>query len=694
MKVLAASLSLASGVLIRPGNLPISWEEAKERAEQTVKELTPDEKGSIVKGSHSYSPGWYVGNTQPIERFSIPSLTMQDAGNGFRTYVPGSVGSTTMWPCGLALAATWDEILIEQVGGAMGHEFSQKGANVMLGPSVNVHRVARNGRNFEYMSGEDPYLGARMVKPFIRGVQSQGVIATAKHYAFNEQETNRGGKNASSSNVDARTAWELYYPPFAAAVEADVGAFMCSYNKVNGTSACENSGILKRDLKGAMGFRGFVMSDWGATHSTKAVTTGLDQDMPGGGMGGDKLFLATQLMVRYPQATDEAVVRVLSVIYKMRLDKSNGCQPPKCMSAMLANVRSKESTELASRAARRSIVLLKNEGGMLPLDPTKVKTLAILGKAANAAPSSGVGFEADYYAGGGSGHVASGHVVTPYAGIKARAELAGMKVVLFASDDPKGKAKTIANNSDAVLIVGATTASEGKDRDSLKLDGGVADLIAEIAPLKPTAVLMQTPGAVLTPWRNDVSAIANLFLGGEQTGNAWASVLFGDQPPAGKLPIMFPATAWDVIEPEEGNAVYAEGLFTSYRSKKLKAAFPFGHGLSYTTFEYATPETSTGGTCAGAACVSIKVRNNGARVGVETVQAYIHFPAEANEPDLVLRGFKKTRGLRPGDIDKISFAFTERDLSIYDPARGWVRQNGCEVHIGSSSADIVSVVKL
>jgi len=335
---------------------------------------------------------------------------------------------------------------------------------------------------------------------------------------------------------------------------------------------------------------------------------------------------------------------------------------------------------------------------MLPLDPAKVKTLAILGKAATAGPSKDVlGFGADYYAGGGSGHVSSRSVVTPYDGIKARAKQVGMEVTLFATDDPaakNGKAKKLAQEADAVIIVGATTATEGGDRGALKLDGGVADLIDEIAPLKPTAVLMQTPGAVLTPWRDNVTAIANLFLGGEQTGNAWAGVIFGDQPPAGKLPIMFPATAWDVINPEEGNVEYKEGLFTSYRSKTLKAAFPFGHGLSYTTFEYGTPEILTGRNCAGAACVSVYVRNSGQGTGVETVQAYIHFPAEANEPDLVLRGFKKTRGLRPNDMDKAIFVFTERDLSIYDPASGWVRQNGCEVHIGSSSADIRTVIKI
>jgi len=686
----AALVPSASALYMRQAEQLLSWDEARQRAMQVLPQLSSSEKESLVHGSNSYGLGWYVGNTKPISHLNIPALTMQDAGNGFRPHMPGTHGSTTMWPSGLALAATWDESLVEEVGAAMGREFRGKGSNVMLGPSVNVHRIARNGRNFEYMSGEDPYLGARLVKPFVRGVQSEGVIATAKHYAFNEQETNRGTdghQQASTSNVDSRTAWELYYPPFAAAVEAGVGAFMCSYNRVNGTHACENDAILNRDLKGIMGFKGFVMSDWGATHSTGAVAAGLDQDMPG---GGDKFFRGTELMRSYSSATDEAVVRILSAIFHTRLHERPGCMPPACLQQMYVNVKTKASSDLARRAAARSIVLLKNEGA-LPLS-SSIKTIAVLGAAATTGPSREItGVMPDYYAGGGSGHVSAKSVVTPFQGIKARAEQAGMAVNLSATDDPV-KARPAVDSADAVIIVGATSATEGMDRMTLNLDGNVNALIDAVAPLKPTIVLMQTPGAVLTPWRHKVNAIANLFLGGEESGGAWASVLFGDEPPAGKLPIMMPATEHDVIEPEKTNAEYAEGLFTSYRSKTLKSAFPFGHGLSYTTFEYGEAERTA---CPTAACVSIPIKNTGSRDGVETVQAYIHFPPEANEPNLVLRGFQKSRLLTPGSSETVTFAFTERDLSVYSPsAGGWVRQSGAQVHVGSSSADIKRQVQL
>jgi len=226
-------------------------------------------------------------------------------------------GSTTAWPSMLALASTWDADLVELVAAGIAQEFKGKGANVLLGPGVQVHRVALNGRNFEYISGDDPYLGAKLGRAYVRGVQSEGVMAVAKHFAFNEQETNR---HTHSSNVDERTAWELYYPPFEAVVDEGVCAFMCSYNKVNQTHACMNPALLKRDLKQRMGFRGFVQADWGATYRYRfAAERGLDQNMP----GNDDLWTDEILSKLNPGVVEESAKRIVAAIYRMRLAASS-----------------------------------------------------------------------------------------------------------------------------------------------------------------------------------------------------------------------------------------------------------------------------------------------------------------------------------------------------------------------------------
>ena len=243
--------------------------------------MSMQEKASLMLGigwkAGELDKWWYVGNTPAVARLGVPTLRMQDAAGGFRTYWTPLVGTVTCWPSLLSMAATFDTNIVHQFAVALGVEFAAKGANAILGPSVNVHRVARNGRNFEYLSGEDPYLGSRLTEAYVSGVQSQGVMAVLKHWVLNSQETNR---NSESSVVDAKTAWELYYPPFEAGVRAGASGVMCSYNRVGGDFSCEHEPTLKADLKGAMGFRGFVQSDWDATHSTSAADRGLDMEMP------------------------------------------------------------------------------------------------------------------------------------------------------------------------------------------------------------------------------------------------------------------------------------------------------------------------------------------------------------------------------------------------------------------------------
>jgi len=693
----------------------MSWKEATEKARSIALQMTPEEQFLVVGGSHNMERGYYVGNTAAFEKYGIPALRMQDSSNGFRTTEDEEFNTTTHFPCPLALGATWDEDLIERTAAAIGEEFKQKGANVVLGPSLNVHRIAAGGRNYEYISGEDPYLGSRYAAPFIHGVQKQGLVAVAKHFAFNEQETNR---YKGSSNVDAATAWNLYYPPFETAVKSGVGAFMCADNMVNGSYACGNSDLLKRDLRDTMGFKGFVMSGWKATHSSMDMVHGLSQEMS---VGAPEHFQLAKFSEFGPVRLAEAAGEILTSVYRLGLNREAvSCAQP-CTSMKFANARSEAHTALAREAATASLVLLKNTGA-LPLRAGPKKRLAVVGLPASARRGEASSrcplprleegqkgkdehwacqkmTSADYYGGGGSGAVVGVDPLTPAEAIKERAEALGIEVVNYTTRESMDamSESEVALGVDAVLVFAATTAVESMDRTSLALDDHADRLISRFAELAPTVVCMQTPGAVLTPWRDRVSAIANLFLAGEETAHAWAATLFGDRTPEGKLPIAMPASKEDQILPSKSKMVpYAEGIWTSYRSPQFKWAFPFGHGLSYTTFAYGEPEAFLGGgyekqrsnDCDAVVCVRMPVSNTGAVAGREVVQAYLQFPRDTGYP-MLLRGFQKTGLLQPGTNTEVSLEFTLRDLSLWVlESSGWVPQAQFVILIGSSSKDI------
>jgi len=640
-----------------------------------------------------------VGTVAPIQRLGVPALRLQDASGGFRPTGPDEYGTVTSWPSMLTLAASWDETMVERVAAAIAREFKGKGANVLLGPGLNVHRTPYGGRNWEYLSGEDPYLGARLAPVYVQSVQNEGVMAVIKHFAFNEQETER---NSEDSVVSERVAWELYYPPFEAAIKAGAGAVMCSYNKVDSGYACGNPTLLRDDLKGRMGFSGFVMSDWGAVHGTNAIEGGMDMEQPSA-----NFFQPGKLNDVDSDAVRDAARRVLASIYHLRIDENPGCELP-CAKERSTNQRTATHLQLAEDAAAAGVVLLQNKG-VLPLDPNRVKTLAVLGAAATAQDTQNTWGPGSPYSGGGSGHVPAPHVVTPLQGIRERAKQAGISVVTehthmehlsrkptateAASRRLRGAAKAV-EDADVVVVVGATTATESADRFNLALDDGADALIAQVSKTKTTVVLLEVPGAVLTPWRDQTAAIACLFIGGERTGSAWASVLFGDVVPAGKLPITFPASLVGTLRPEHNTVAYEEGLLTSYRSPSLRAAFPFGHGLSYTTFVYSEPRF-VDSNCGARICVSVLISNSGHARGAEVVQAYLSFSSVPGTPELVLRGFKKTSWMNPGDMEEVTFGFTDRDLSTYDDQKhGWKQQPNCRiaVHIGASSADVRHVL--
>jgi len=709
---LSSILVLTLGGCLGRQALAMSWEEAHTKAQATLALMTREEKQSLLHGV-GWDPtawffdlrkDWYVGGTPAIPRLGLPSLNMGDASAGFRTYWSYMTDTVTVWPSLLALAATFDPELVRAAAEGIGQEFSGKGANGILGPSVNVHRVARNGRNFEYLSGEDPYLGSLLAKAYVEGVQSQGVLAVLKHWVFNSQETKRA---EGDSIVDSKTAWELYYPPFQAAVDAGVAAVMCSYNKIDGEYACENQrqfDILKRK----MGFQGFVQSDWWATH-TMSLQSGLDQEMPG--IGNEKVGSFFNNGHEGPSSTltaaqeihvDEAASRVLAVIHKLNLSATAKCTPPECGEWISRNVTSAAHDALALRAARESVVMLKNDD-VLPLTSDKVRTIAVIGApaAAKSFDPNGEGqgggtawAQGDYYSGGGSGHMTSTRVVSALGGLQRRAALAGIRIIVSATDSV-ADAIEAANQADVAIVVAATTSGEAFDRPNLRLDGLADELIEAVthrSSCRKTVVLVQAPGAVLMPWRHSVSAILTMFLGGQETGNAWADVVFGDHAPTGRLPIMMPATEADTIPPELGDlVVYSEGLATSYRNTQFVAAYPFGHGLTYSRFEYADVTT---GVCdaPSVVCVRCKVHNVGSKACRTVAQLYLELPADritGQTAPAVLKGVQKTAEIAPGDYAEVIFSLTVRDLSYFDAASDdFVQAASAVAHIGESSADI------
>jgi len=689
----------------------MTWDVARTKAEETLKRMSGDQKTSLLQGIGWATTQWwydlqkwfYVGNTPAIPELGLPSLNMQDASDGFRTYWTELKGTATVWPSILALAATWDPVAVQDFGVALGKEFAGKGANVVLGPGVQVQRVARCGRSFEYLAGDDPFLGAMLTKAYVRGVQSQGVLAIVKHWVFNSQETNRGGENAENSVVDNKTARELYFPPFAAAIEAGVGGAMCSYNKVDGKYSCSNSHMLKDVLKGELGFQGFVQSDWWALHEPSFLE-GLDQEMPG---KGPELFLSAENTSEHPERLNDAVLRILAAIYKVNLPETSSCSPPNCTEWFKRDVASASHAALAKSLTVDSVVLLKNEDQLLPINKTTVRKIAIIGSVAvsDSYDPAGVGqgmgmswFSGDYYSGGGSGHM-TGNVIKTLDGLSARATLEGISVIASPTDNIT-EATEAAREADIAIVVVGATSGESVDRPNLQLERGGDELIANVASVSPkTVVLMQVCGAVLMPWRQNVSSILTMFLGGQETGSAWASVLFGDASPSGRLPIMMPETEADSIPPSENETiVYSEGLATSYRNTDFKAAFPFGHGLSYTDFRYSTPEAVECPyhhqlTSSPILCIKATVENVGARPSRTVAQLYLEFPPEAGQPVAILKGFQKTTILQPGASTDVLFPLSEKELSYWNSG-SWTRVKHVTAYLAESSWNKFDSVQL
>ncbi|CAO3595855.1 unnamed protein product [Absidia cylindrospora] len=663
--------------------------------------MTLEQKIGIMTGN-GILKGPCVGNTEAVDGI-FPKLCYQDGPIGVR----GTSG-VTAGVSGINTAASFDKEAIRQRGEYLGAEFRGKGANVYLGPDVNMVRTPYAGRNFETF-GEDPYLSGVAGVETILGVQSQGVIAQIKHLIANEQETWR---NSYSSNLDDKTLNEVYLWPFEEAINAGVASIMCSYNKVNGTHACENEYILNNVVKKRLSFKGFITSDWLATHSTvDSANHGLDVNMPGPFHYGDRLVKAVKDGKVTEATINDKAVRIVSAWYKLGQDSG---YPAVNMNAVYSAKDQKVDVQGNHKQYVRSLgagstVLLKNQNQVLPLVPGKVKSMAIIGTDAgdslilgNKLCGTAPCLTGTMAMGGGSGSANYPYLVTPLEGIKNRA---GSNVTIYhgGTDIDLIGASSKAKKSDVAIVFSNVFTMEAIDRQNLKLNRNGDALIKAVArENKNTIVAIHSPSAVLMPWIDHPNIKAVVWAGypGQESGNSLADVLFGDVNPSGRLPYTIAKNKEDYpvdVSLAKKELDYTEGVFVGYRyfdQHKIDPLFEFGFGLSYTTFTYSHLNINNSGgkgmtTSSNLVEASIKIENTGDKDGAEIVQAYIGFPSSAGQPPKVLRGFEKVF-LKHSQATTVHLTFGKRELSVWDSGKSnWVLTSGVyTLYIGASSRDI------
>lgn len=652
-----------------------------ERASLLLKQMTLDEKITMVHGVKPIPIKGYVGYVPANKRLGIPALTLADG----RAAVGNGARAVTLLPAPIAAASGWDPEILYAYGQVLGEEQWAKGTNVALGPSIDVVRVPEWGRTFESY-GEDPYFNGQMAVAEIKGIQSEGPLADANMYVTMNQESNRFKED---SRVDERTLQEIYLPPFAAAIkQGGVGTVMCAYVKTNGVYSCENRELLKEILRKQLKFDGWVMSDWGATHSTvEAANNGLDQEMPGDEFFGAKLKQAVMDGQVSRDVLDGHVQNILVPMLRQGLfDRS-----PK--GTWSSNARSPEHDKFSRNVAEQGTVLLKNNGNILPLRSTL--SVAVIGTAGSTSPK---------VEGGGSSAANAPYIVSPLEGIRKRVG-SGAKV-LAADGANRKEAIDLARKSDVAIVFAHTEETEGSDRPDLELPGKQDGLIAAVADANPrTIVVLDTGGPVLMPWESKVEAIIQAWYAGQEAGNAIAAILYGDVNPSAKLPLTFPRSAQAVPTSQKrqwpgigGESIYSEGLNVGYRwydKADVQPLFPFGFGLSYTTFNvsHLRVVSVAGGegpvSAPADVQVTVDVTNTGKRAGAEVVQAYIADPPENGEPPHQLRGFAKVQ-LRPGETKTVNLKLDDKSFSVYDEAsRGWVSRKGqYGILVGTSSRDL------
>ena len=700
----------------------------EERIEDVLNRMTTEEKVAIIHAQSKFS-------SAGVPRLGLPEIWTTDGPHGIRPEVFWDQWDQAGWtndscvafPALTCLAATWNPEMARLYGKSIGEEARYRKKDVILGPGVNIYRTPLNGRNFEYM-GEDPYLAARMVVPYIRGVQENGVATCVKHFALNNHEVNRHNTNVV---VDDRALYEIYLPAFKAAVqEGGTWAIMGAYNLYKGQHACHNKYLLNDILKKEWGFDGVVISDWGGTHHTmEAIQNGLDLEFGtwtnGLAGGAKKAYDNYHLALPYLRLIREGKVgtdelndkarRVLRLMFRTTLN------PHRPLGSMLSEAH----YDAARRIAEEGIVLLQNKGGLLPIDLSRAKKIAVIGE--NAIKMMTVG--------GGSSSLKVQHECTPLDGIRRR--VADSVEVVFARgyvgdvsgeyngvttgqdlrddrtpDVLRDEAVRTATQADYVIFFGGLNKSAGQDcedadRAGLSLPYGQDSLIAALAKANKNLIVVNVSGnAVAMPWADDVPAIMQAWFLGSEAGNAIAAVLTGDVSPSGKLPFTFPAKLEDVAahslnaytgERKRGivDIEYKESIFVGYRwadkHTDKEPLFPFGHGLSYTTFDYGKPRVDAKSMFPdGKVTVSVRVKNTGKRTGQETVQLYVSDKkASLPRPVKELKGFQKVT-LAPGEEKEVNFIVTREALSFFDDRKhAWVAEPGTfEALIGASATDI------
>ena len=733
MKAKSVLLGLSLVALPVLAQTPVYLDDSKpveERVEDALSRMTLEEKIAVTHAQSKFcSPG--------VARLGIPEFWMTDGPHGIRPEVLWDQAGWTndscvAFPALTCLAATWDTDMSMLYGKSIGEEARYRNKTVLLGPGVNIYRTPLNGRNFEYM-GEDPYLAGRMVVPYVQGVQQNGVAACVKHYALNNQEVNRHTTNVI---VDDRALYEIYLPAFKAAVqEGKAWSIMGAYNLYKGQHACHNQYLLNDILKGEWGFDGVVVSDWGGVHDTdQAITNGLDMEFGswtdglsnGASNAYDNYYLADPYLERIQSGKagtkelDDKVRRILRLAFRTTMDRN---RPYGAM-------RSPEHYDAARKIGEAGIVLLQNNGNLLPIDLAKTKKIAVIGE--NAVKMMTVG--------GGSSSLKVQREISPLDGIRNRVgnraevvyargyvgDVSGEYNGVVSGQNLKdgrspeeliAEAVRVAGEADYVIFIGGLNKSahqdcEDSDRTGLGLPYGQDRVITELVKVNQNLVLVNVSGnAVAMPWIKEVPAVLQAWFLGSEAGNAIAAVLMGDVNPSGKLPFTFPARLEDVPAHQLGeypgsekvgdivNEKYNESIFVGYRwadkQKKAKPLFPFGHGLSYTTFEYGKPVADKKTmTADDTITFTVTVKNTGDREGQEVVQLYISDKKSSlPRPVKELKGFRKVK-LAPGEEQKVSFTVAKDALSFFDDAKHeWIAEPGkFEAVIAASAADIRGVV--
>jgi beta-glucosidase-like glycosyl hydrolase/cellulase/cellobiase CelA1 len=659
------------------------WSESEDLAKAFVEKMTLDEKIGMITGSkNSFGP--CVGYIEPIERLDFKGMCLQDGPAGVR-----NANHSTTFPSGLNIASTFDPEIMKKLGVALGEECRAKGVNALLGPAMNMYRSPAAGRNWEGY-GEDTYLASVTSKNVVAGVVSQGVLATVKHFAGNEQETRR---EHSNSVVDERVLQEVYFPPFKAAIVSGAGGVMAAYNDLNGIPAANNTWLLNKVLKKQMMFHGFVTSDWWGTKDKYEIMNGLDINMPGGTDWGESVtesYWGEELKASVESGeidvsyVDDACVRIMTMLYKYR-------QFDDYPEINLDADATEGHAEIAREAAAASVVLLKNDEEILPISADKYKKIAIIGNGAlptevctdNGCKSQISGVVA---LGWGSGTTNMENISDPLSALTERAEKDGITITSFTEDDSDTeKAAEVAADADLAIVVVVADSGEGYltvegnsgDRKDLDLWHNGNDLVAAVAAAnKNTVVVIYSPGVVNLPFLDDINGLVYAGMPGQEAGHGLADVLFNDVAPSGKLPFTWGKKREDYccdIVPGRGNEItqvkYTEGYYIGYKwfdKEKIEPHFSFGHGLTYAKFKihddgqsYWNVQTQRLLNLINGISTTFTIENTSEFDGYVTPQAYLTMPSAKDDPrigeypEFQFKGFDKIF-LKAGEKKKIN----------------------------------------